>query len=199
MKKLHLVIIVATIPFVSACSSVPSIWEVKYGPDKPQFSYVHRSDGNSDTSKNAGGIYIWNPNTTTAYTNAAGSACIQPADVYRVNSSLSSGKIAADAAGSKITGANAEYLAQTAQAAMLLANQDAKGTFLSVALFNLCMLSMNSMIDASSASKLFSEALKEAANMPSPTFPPINIVTSPSNGTPQTTPAPKPDGAGKTN
>lgn len=169
---------------LAGCSTPPSIWELKYGPDKPQFSYVRQSTG-----EKTGDLYIWNPNTTASFTSQNGTTCIQSAGVFRVGSAAASGKIAADAAGSSVTGLDVGYSAQSAQAAILLASQDAKATFLSVALFNLCMMSMNGQIQGTDAAAAFSNALEKAANLQSPTFPPVTVITSGPLVAPPATPA----------
>lgn len=80
-------------------------------------------------------------------------------------------KLAADALGKKITGIDASASSKMVETAMLLANQDAKGTFLSIALFNLCMMHANGAVtDNSMIKELFIKSLDSSANMTSGSF-----------------------------
>lgn len=158
---------------LTGCASPPSVWELKYGPDKPQFSYVRQSDGTK-----TGDLYVWNPNTTAAYINASGNACIQSANVFRVNSGSTAGKLGADTLGQGVAGLDVGYAAQSAQAAMLLASQDAKGTFLSLAMFNLCMLAANGSLKPEQLPALIEKAITSAATMPAPSFAPVSVVNT---------------------
>lgn len=100
-----------------------------------------------------------------------GARCIKTADAARTQASAAAAGLAADALGSKLTGLEANYSTQLSQAAMLLANQDAKGTFLSVALFNLCMMSLDKkIVSEAHVVELFKESLKRASEMTTPTF-----------------------------
>ncbi|HCG8544538.1 hypothetical protein HJ036_22670 [Vibrio parahaemolyticus] len=149
---------------VNGCSTIPSQWELMYGPDKPQYSYILNSkDGSADNSK-VGDLMIWNPNTNAAYITEEGKACIQAADVYRVSSASAQASLKADALTSKAANVDASVTDSKVKAAMRLANQDAKGTFLSIALFNMCMLKAHNMLDAQTT-ELFKHVVTESADL----------------------------------
>ena len=152
---------------VASCAQPVSVWGLRYGPDKPQYSYVLNSAGpNGDKQSKAGDLLIWNPNTNAAYISQSGAACIQAADVYRVASAAADAQLKADALGSKVTNIDAGASSQRAEAAILLASQDVRGTFLSIALFNLCMFTSNQQLSSSQVLTAFTHIVDKAASMP---------------------------------
>lgn len=148
-------------------SGCTSVWEAKYGPDKPHISYLMPDQKGGKT----GDLFVWHPYTNAAYIANDGGTCIRAADAARVQANATAAGLAAQALGSKVTEVNASFSSELSQAVMLLANQDAKGTFLSVSLFNLCMLAMSGKIKSEDhVVDIFKETLKQASTMSSPVF-----------------------------
>jgi hypothetical protein len=172
MKTLvTLPLLLAVALFSFGCSHVPSVWELKYGADKPQFSYILPERDKQKGASDPGDLLIWNPNTNAAYLHPAGKACIQAADVYRVSSANANAGFKAGALGSKLSDVDVTTSNQMVQAALALSNQDAKGTFLSVALFNLCMLHANgAIVSEQNVLEAYKRSVEEAGKMTSPTF-----------------------------
>ncbi|WP_157654036.1 hypothetical protein [Burkholderia ubonensis] len=151
---------------LASCVQSPSLWGLRYGPDKPQYSYVLNSAGpNGDKPSTAGDLLIWNPNTNAAYISPTGKSCIQAADVYRVASAAADAQLKADALGSKVTNIDANASSQRTEAAILLASQDVRGTFLSIALFNLCMFASNQQMTSGEVTTAFAHVVDKAASM----------------------------------
>ncbi|WP_155122387.1 hypothetical protein [Burkholderia ubonensis] len=153
-----------------SCTHTPSLWDLRYGNDKPQYSYILNSRGpNGDSPSSTGDLMIWNPNTNAAYITKEGKACIQAADVYRIASTAAAAQLKADTPGSKAATIDASASSSSTESAMALSSQDVRGTFLSIALFNLCILASNDKVASTEIATVFMHAVDQAAAMSVPT------------------------------
>ena len=148
---------------VASMTSGCSVWTLKYGRDKPQFSYVMPDrDGSAQ-----GSIYLWNPNTTTAYISKEGQYCILSADVFKSrNIGVDAGLKASALQG--VEGLDATMKTELVEQITRLSEKDAAGTFLSVALFNICMISHNQKLSGDQVTGLVEKALASAAGVANP-------------------------------
>lgn len=135
-----------------------SVWDAKYGRDKPHISYVLPSSAIQDR------IYVWNPNTTAAYISSDGNFCISSADVYKSRDVEFDAGLKASALES-IEGLDASTKSKILENVTKLGNKDAAGTFLSVALFNICMISHNNTLSADQTRDLVIKAIETAGRI----------------------------------
>lgn len=140
----------------SGCAT--SIWEAKYGKDKPQISYVLPSPNVTDR------IYVWNPNTTAAYIKDTGEFCISTADIFKTKNTELDIAIKAGAI-NEISNLDTETKLKLLEHATKLSEKDSGGTFLSIALFNICMISANQKLSADQAIGLVTNAINKAAEV----------------------------------
>ncbi len=160
-------IIAASTLFLNSCTSMPSVWGLKYGEDKPQISFVSMNitaQANHQTTT-TGDILIWNPNTNAAYANLQGHTCMLPADVYRINSTAMGANLSASPQGQTGPGGDINFSSAKAAAAVLLSANDIRTTFLSIALFNFCMLYANNKSPTTAQIATFLHVVDSAAKM----------------------------------
>jgi hypothetical protein len=180
---------IAMVTLCTGCAS-PSIWQMRWG-DKPHISYNRQSDGT-----NTGDLFVWNADTNAAWMHKDGNACIHTASYARLTAANTAAGLAIDAMKGKTPGVDANVSQTLSQAAMLLSNQDAQGTYLGVALFNICMMSVNGLLDKAGAEKLISKALETSASLRNPVFNPTGQLTlHPPVGPAQNATAPAAPGA----
>lgn len=154
-SMIRIAVVTLTALAISGCSA----WQLKYGPDKPQFSYVL-----PEGAQHPGSIYVWNPNTTVAYVTKDGKACIAPADVFKArNVDIEVGLKAGALKGIENLEASAQR--KLVEHITKLSEKDATGTFLSIALFNVCMLSNNHLLTQQQIIDLTEKALEAASKI----------------------------------
>lgn len=142
--------------FTSGCAT--SVWEAKYGREKPQISFVMPENNIKDR------IYVWNPNTTAAYIKETGEFCISTADVYKTRNTEFDVALKAGAI-NEISNLDASTKLKLLEQVTKLSEKDAAGTFLSVALFNICMISSNQKLTSKQTEELITNAINKAAEV----------------------------------
>lgn len=78
MKEKTVIIILLLI--ISIALQGCSVWQAKWGPDKPHISFVKLED---DKNNLIGTLYVWNPDDTGAFISNEGDACIQAAEIFK--------------------------------------------------------------------------------------------------------------------
>ena len=109
-------------------------------------------------------IYVWNPNTTAAYIKDSGEFCISTADVYKTRNTEFDAALKAGAI-NEISNLDASTKLKLLEQVTKLSEKDAAGTFLSVALFNICMISSNQKLTAEQTEELITNAINKAAGI----------------------------------
>lgn len=154
--KTNLILMLIVPAMLSGCAT--SIWEAKYGKDKPQISYVMPDNAIKDR------IYVWNPNSTAAYIKESGEFCISTADVFKTRNTEFDAAIKAGAI-KEISNLDTSTKLKLLEQATKLSEKDAAGTFLSIALFNICMISSNKSLSAEQTVILVNNAINKAAEL----------------------------------
>lgn len=168
MKKALVSKIFLFIPFVilSGCST--SIWEAKWGSDKPHISYVSLEAGQSQPDK----LYVWNPNNNAAYIfqngGAATSACLASADVAKARSYESELKVDLGKVLDKIDSAKIEDKLKVIDTVTKLTEKGESASFLNVAMFHICMMAGSGKITQAEATTLMGKAIDKAAEVSMP-------------------------------
>jgi hypothetical protein len=135
-----------------------SVWSGKYGYEKPHISFVLPNSEFKDR------LYVWNPNTTAAYVSSTGGFCISSADVFKSRDLEFDANLKASAL-ENIDGLDAVAKTKLLETVTKIAEKDAAGTFLGVALFNICMISQNKNLSADQTHDLVVKALDAAASI----------------------------------
>ena len=165
--KLYQVLIISTVPILSGCAT--SIWEAKWGPDKPHISYVSLEAGESQLDK----LYVWNPNNNAAYVFQKGgsptAACLASADVAKARSYESELKVDLGKVLDKVDSAKLEDKLKIIDTVTRLSEKGESASFLNVAMFHICMMAGAGKLTDVEASKLMSEAIEQAAKISKPT------------------------------
>lgn len=160
--------LVAAIPvlFLSGCAA--SVWEAKWGADKPHISYVSLEAGQSQPDK----LYVWNPNNNAAYifqnTGSATAACMASADVAKARSYENELKVDLGKVLDKIDSAKIEEKLKIIDTLTKLSEKGESASFLNVAMFHICMMSGSGKITPSEANALMSKAIDKAAEVAKP-------------------------------
>lgn len=166
----------------SGCAT--SLWELRYGKDKPPISYTFLQDvGKRD------GIYAWRPDTAAAVSLAVyvrdekGNVVVYQKDgksvpLYEQKTCVMSAAAikARDSEGGfnlsittpeSATGGELGAITRELQKITVLSSKSEAATFLDVALFGICMASMNGYVDQAEAQALIQDAITQAAGIAS--------------------------------
>lgn len=169
MKKTNFAKILAVVPalFLSGCAT--SVWEAKWGADKPHISYVSLEAGQSQPDK----LYVWNPNNNAAYifqnTGSATAACMASADVAKARSYENEFKVDLGKVLDKIDSAKIEEKLKVIDTVTKLSEKGESAAFLNVAMFHICMMAGSGKISPAEANTLMSKAIDKAAEVARPT------------------------------
>ncbi len=167
------------LPFLSMLAGC-SWREFVTGAPKPQISYVKLTGSDKEPVDK---IYVWNPDTSAAYiypTNnsqinaangdsvtayivnySAGKACIYGADVFKtIDSEFDSS--ATIKAINDIDGLDASTKGKLIENVTKISEKDEAAAYLSVAMFNLCMIGANQNIKDDQMAELIEVALEQA-------------------------------------
>jgi hypothetical protein len=142
-----------------------SVWEAKWGNDKPHISYVSLESGESQPDK----LYVWNPNNNAAYIFQNGgssvAACVASADVAKSKNIDSSFKIDVGEIVGKVDSAKVENTLKIIENITKLSEKKESASFLNVAMFHICMLSNSGRITPGQTNTLVTESIKAAASL----------------------------------
>lgn len=151
---------------LSGCAT--SVWEAKYGSDKPHISYVSLEAGQSQPDK----LYVWNPNNNAAYifqnTGSATAACLASADVAKTRSYESELKVDLGKVLDKIDSAKIEDKLKIIDTVTKLSEKSESASFLNVAMFHICMMAGAGKITNAEANNLMAKAIDKAAEVSKP-------------------------------
>lgn len=138
-----------------------SIWQAKWGPDKPHISYVKLED---EKNNPIGTLYVWNPDDTGAFISNKGDACIQAAEIFKTQKAEFEAAVKLGAFLEKAE--NIDTIKHVIEeTATKLSDKDAAATFLSIAMFNICMLEMNGALDKKQVEEITKHAITKAAEV----------------------------------
>lgn len=142
-----------------------SVWEAKYGSEKPHISYVSLEAGKSQLDK----LYVWNPNNNAAYvfqsTGSATAACLASADVAKARSYESELKVDLGKVLDKIDNAKIEDKLKIIDTVTKLSEKGESASFLNVAMFHICMMAGAGKVTSAEANTLMSKAMDKAAEV----------------------------------
>lgn len=162
MKILNVAKIAIAIPLTLLGGCATSVWDAKWGADKPHISYVSLETGTTQLDK----LYVWNPNNNAAYVfqnkGANAAACVASADVAKTRNhenelKLDFGKI--------IDGAKLEDKLKVIDTMTKLSEKSESASFLNVAMFHICMMAGAGKITDAEANTLMGKALEAAAKV----------------------------------
>ncbi len=180
MKKFIVVAVVLGASFIfSGCTSV---YELKYGKEKPSISHTFLEDAGKRN-----GIYAWKPDSSaavsfTAYTRdkegnlVPSNNTINPSYLFEQKACVMSAAAikARDSEGGltlnitpPTSGVKADFdaIIREVEKITLLSKKHEAATFLDVAFFGICMASINGSINSSQVDKLMSEAIIYASSI----------------------------------
>ncbi|MGB2784795.1 hypothetical protein [Psychrobacter sp.] len=158
-----------------------SVWDIKYGEGKPKITHqLHDVNG-----EERDGIYAWNPDTVGAVTSrtyptdkdgkliyvlkgektvplSIPRTCVMSAAAIKAKDSEGGVTVNVNPpVGS--TGVNFNAMSRELQKITVLSTKSEAATFLDVALFGICMSTMNGQLQESENRALFEIAIKESA------------------------------------
>ena len=169
MKKTLVFKIFLFVPFMMLSGCATSVWEAKWGADKPHISYVSLQAGESKPDK----LYVWNPNNNAAYIFQNGSsdtaACLASADVAKTRSYESEFKIDLGKVLDKIYSAKIEDQLKIIDTVTKLTEKGESASFLNVAMFHICMMAGAGKITPTEVNTLMGKAIDKAADISKPT------------------------------
>ena len=151
---------------LSGCAT--SIWEAKWGPDKPHISYVSLEAAESQLDK----LYVWNPNNNAAYIfqnkGSATAACLASADVAKARSYENEVKVDLGKILDKIDSAKVEDKLKIIDTVTKISEKNESASFLNVAMFHICMMAGAGKITSAEANMLMAKAIDKAAEISKP-------------------------------
>ena len=157
------IIILMSTLILSGCAT--SVWETKWGNDKPHISYVSLESDENQPDK----LYVWNPNNNAAYIfqNEGNSvaACVASADVAKSRNIESSFKIDIGEIVGKVDSAKFENTLKIIESLTKLNEKKESASFLNVAMFHICMLSSSGKITPEQTNNLILESIKSASKL----------------------------------
>lgn len=168
MRVPHNINLFAVILTLPLCGCASSIWEAKWGADKPHISYVSLEAGELQKDK----LYVWNPNNNAAYvfqnTGSATAACMASADVAKARSYENEFKVDLGKFVDKLDSAKIDENLKVLDTITKLSEKSESATFLNVAMFHICMMAGSGKIAPSDANALMSKAIDKAAEIAKP-------------------------------
>ncbi len=161
---MKIALMVVSLLLLNGCAT--SVWEAKWGNDKPHISFVSLQSGESQPDK----LYVWNPNNNAAYIFQSNgnsvAACVASADVAKSKNTESSFKIDIGEVVEKVDSAKIENTLKIIENITKLTEKKESASFLNVAMFHICMLSNSGKITPEQTNTLMSDAIKAAASLP---------------------------------
>ena len=139
-----------------------SLWHAKWGPDKPHISYVKLED---EKNNPIGTLYVWNPDDTGAFISNKGDACLQVAEIFKTQKAELEAAIKMGALLEKAENIDTSLKQVIEETATKLSDKDAAATFLSIAMFNICMYEMNGALDKDQVTEITKHAITKAAEI----------------------------------
>lgn len=168
MSLHNFVKVIAVIPALLLSGCATSVWEAKWGADKPHISYVSLEAGESQIDK----LYVWNPNNNAAYvfqnSGSATAACVASADVAKTRSYENELKVGLGKILNNFDSAKLEEKLSVIETLTKLNEKGESASFLNVAMFHICMMSGSGKITPSEANALMSRAIDKAAEVAKP-------------------------------
>ena len=169
------------IAIVSLAFSGCSVWDLKYGKEKPKITYSYLTDNSKRD-----GIHAWNPDTSAAVSmtkylkDGQGSlinneddenityfyeqkTCVMSAAAIKARDSEGGLTINVTPPSGTDTGVNLGAVTRELQKITMLQNKNEAATFLDVAFFGICMASMNDSINKTEVKSLMDTAITNAA------------------------------------
>lgn len=165
-KQIHSIAIITSFLALSGCAT--SIWEAKWGADKPHISYVSLDSTETQLDK----LYVWNPNNNAAYIFKNGSnataACLASADVAKSRNYDNEIKIDLGKILDKIDSAKISEKLTIIETITKLNDKGESASFLNVAMFHICMMAGSGKITPDQANTLMSQAIIKSAELSTP-------------------------------
>ena len=163
VRNVQVIALCASVFFLSGCST--SLWEAKWGHDKPHISFVSLDATKTQIDK----LYVWNPNNNAAYVFQAGGvttgACLASADVAKSRNYESEVKVDLGKVLDKIDSAKLEDKLKVIETVTKLTDKGGPASFLNVAMFHICMMAGAGKITSGEADALMSTAIIESAKL----------------------------------
>lgn len=170
VMKLIKLLRVLVVPLVAVTLPGCSVWELRWGKDKPPISYVVLPDKEAGVQVDK--LYSWRPDSSVAYVfmdqkHGTHPACIASADVAKSTTTndalaLSLGKLIGSKGDVQVSAAQSVEEQLT-----LLTNKGAAGAFLNVALFHICLINGTGQLDHAEVVQLVMHAIDTAAKIAS--------------------------------
>lgn len=160
--------IFVALPLIMLGGCATSVWEAKWGADKPHISYVSLEDAKQSPDK----LYVWNPNNNAAYIfqngGSASAACLASADVAKARNYESEFKVDLGKMFDKIDSAKVEDTLKIIDTVTKLSERGESASFLNVAMFHICMMAGAGKISPTEANTLMAKAIDKAAEISKP-------------------------------
>ena len=126
--------------------------------------------GSSRDPRSPGGLFAWDPDKSAAYVNMTGQSCVQIAEVFKTTNSESSANLTSQLGGIATTGGlNPEQKVElsriAAESASILTDRNSTNTFLSIGMFNLCMMAANGDLENSELALAVNQLLTAAVEI----------------------------------
>lgn len=148
---------------LSGCAT--SVWEAKWGGDKPHISYVSLNSAESQLDK----LYVWNPNNNAAYIfkNAGNeiSACVASADVAKARNYENEVNVDLGKVLDKVDSASVSEKLKVIETVTKLTDKGESASFLNVAMFHICMMAGSGKITEGQANELMALALQKSVDL----------------------------------
>ena len=168
MKIINVAKLLIFTPVLLLGGCATSVWEAKWGSDKPKISFVSLEAGQSQPDK----LYVWNPNNNAAYIfqnyGSATTACMASADIAKARSYDSELKVNLGKVLDKIDSAKIEDKLKIIETVTKLSEKGESASFLNVAMFHVCMMAGSGKITPSEANSLMGKAIDKAAELAKP-------------------------------
>lgn len=154
---------IVTSLLLSGCAT--SVWDLRYGSDKPHISYVSLGAGEDRPDK----LYVWNPNNNAAYVfqknGATVGSCLASADVAKARTTENEFKVDLGKVLDKIDSAKVEDKVKIVDTLTKVADRTERATYLNVALFHICMLAGAEKLTNADVRALFEKALERSSTL----------------------------------
>lgn len=187
--RTHAILLFLAMTTMTGCAT--SVWEMKYGKEKPPISYAFVEDGAS-----LDGIYAWKPDAVAAVSRAAyepnseknsvitldmpvrdrngeyvakkfplykRKTCVMSAAAIKERNSEGGLNLTVNAPTGE-TGGTVGAVSRELQKVTILASTSEAATFLDVAMFGICMVAMNGDLNEQTK-ELFKHSITEAASI----------------------------------
>ncbi|WP_434703124.1 hypothetical protein J3P85_19565 [Pseudomonas sp. Z1-12] len=163
IKRIKVAVFLVSIFLLGGCAT--SVWEAKWGHEKPHISYVSLDAAATQVDK----LYVWNPNNNAAYIFQSGGAttgaCLASADVAKSRNYESEIKVDLGKVLDKVDSAKLEDKLKIIETITKLSDKGGPASFLNVAMFHICMMAGSGKITPTDANTLMSTAITESAKL----------------------------------